>query len=97
MATTVIFGRFEWDQDKANKNERTHGIDFYAATLVFLGTHRIIAVDEAHSEKEPRYFCLGKIGRRILTVRLTPRKSSIRIIGAGFWRQGRRLYEKKNK
>lgn len=31
--------------------------------------------------------------RKIATVRFTPRKGRIRIIGAGFWRAGRKLYE----
>lgn len=97
MSATVIFGKFEWDKNKAHKNEIYHRIDFYSATLAFLDPNRIIATDEAHSISEPRYFCVGRIGRRILTVRFTPRKDNIRIIGAGFWRQGRRLYEKKNK
>ena len=95
MSATVIFGKFEWDKSKAHKNELNHGIDFYTAALAFLDPKRIIAVDEAHSVNEPRFYCIGRIGRRILTVRFTPRKNRIRMIGAGFWRQGRKLYEKK--
>ncbi len=33
--------------------------------------------------KEERLFCLGKVGGRILTVRLTYREGSIRIYGGG--------------
>jgi len=97
MSATVIFGSFEWDKKKASENEKVHGVDFYFAALAFLDPNRLIAVDEAHSEAEPRYFCIGQAGERILTVRFTPRGKRIRIIGAGFWRKGKALYEKKNK
>ncbi|GHU08368.1 hypothetical protein FACS189431_4490 [Alphaproteobacteria bacterium] len=32
-------------------------------------------------------------GRGIATVRFTIRKGNIRIIGAGYWRKGNRIYE----
>ena len=96
-STTVFFGRFEWDAEKAGKNEYNHGIDFYSATLAFLDPNRIVAIDESHSIAEPRYFCIGRIGRRVLTVRFTTRGKRVRIIGAGFWRKGKALYEEKNK
>lgn len=97
MSTTVFFSNFEWDAGKAKKNETIHGIDFYSSTLAFLDPKRIIAVDEAHSIIEPRYFCIGRIGRKILTVRFPQRGKRIRIIGSGFWRKGKVLYEEKNK
>jgi uncharacterized DUF497 family protein len=95
MSVTVLFGLFEWDENKAMFNEKQHGVDFYFATLAFLDPQRLIATDERHSALEPRFYCVGKIGSRILTVRFTNRKQRIRIIGAGFWRKGRSLYEKK--
>jgi hypothetical protein len=36
------------------------------------------------------------IGGRIATVRFTWRDNRIRIFGAGFWREGRRIYYEKN-
>jgi len=36
------------------------------------------------------------VERGILTVRFTVRKISIRIFGAGFWREGKEFYEKEN-
>jgi len=33
----------------------------------------------------------------VLTVRFTYRNNRIRIIGAGFWRKGKDIYEKQNK
>jgi uncharacterized DUF497 family protein len=56
----------------------------------------VIAVDEAHSVAEPRYFCLGIVNDRVMTVRFTVRGNTIRIIGAGYWRKGRRAYESEN-
>ncbi len=32
----------------------------------------------------------------ILTVRFTYRGETIRILGAGYWRKGKRIYEEKN-
>ena len=61
------------------------------------GIHdRVIALDTAHSSIEPRYFCFGRVGAGILTVRFTYRAGVIRIIGAGYWRKGRQIYEREN-
>ncbi|MBI2058734.1 MAG: BrnT family toxin [Nitrospirae bacterium] len=57
----------------------------------------VVAEDMRHGAgKEHRYFCLGRIGGGILTVRFTYRKEVIRILGAGYWRKGKRIYEKQN-
>jgi hypothetical protein len=40
---------------------------------------------------------MGKVGDDVVTVRFTWRRNVIRIIGAGYWRKGKRLYEKQNK
>ena len=98
MAVTVIFGNFEWDKGKEAANIKSHDVDFYSASLAFLDPHRVIAVDELHSQTEPRYFCIGLIGNKAATVRFTYRKNRIRIriIGAGFWRKGKKLYEEEN-
>ena len=45
----------------------------------------------------PKFYCFGKIDGEILTVRFTYRNNKIRIIGAGYWRQGKKIYEKENK
>jgi len=61
---------------------------------VFLDPRRKIFTDSQHSNDEQRYFCIGKVGDRIMTVRFTYRDEIIRIFGAGYWRKGRRYYEK---
>jgi uncharacterized DUF497 family protein len=92
----VNIGSFEWDVAKAKANTEKHGVDFFEAIEAFLDEQRIIAVDEAHSKEEPRYFCIGRVKNRIMTVRFTYRRKKIRIYGAGYWRKGNKLYEKEN-
>jgi uncharacterized DUF497 family protein len=93
----VSYGSFEWDSRKESSNIEKHGLDFQRASKVFLDQKRIIAKDEEHSEVEERYFCIGKYEDEVITVRFTMRKQNIRIIGAGKWRKGTKLYEKENK
>lgn len=88
--------RFEWDPDKDAANLRKHGVDFILAQRAFLDSHRVIARDVAHSQSEQRYYCFGRVGAGILAVRFTYRSGVIRIIGAGYWRKGKRIYEQEN-
>ena len=88
--------RFEWDPEKDRKNELKHEVKFEFAQYAFTDPNRIIAEDISHSQDEQRYFCFGRIGNEILTVRFTYRQNVIRIFGAGYWRKGKRIYEEKN-
>jgi uncharacterized DUF497 family protein len=88
---------FEWDSTKDLINQEKHGVSFALAQLAFLDHNRIILEDLEHSGNENRYYCLGKVTDGILTVRFTYRKSKIRIIGAGYWRKGKKIYERENK
>jgi uncharacterized DUF497 family protein len=88
---------FEWDSAKNLINQQKQGISFALAQLAFLDHQRIILEDLEHSANENRYYCLGKVTDGILTVRFTFRKSKIRIIGAGYWRKGKKIYERENK
>jgi uncharacterized protein len=87
---------FEWDSAKDRANQLKHGVAFAEAQYAFLDPKRIIAEDLEHSAEEQRYFCIGKVGESIMTVRFTWRDASIRIIGAGYWRKGKSIYEKEN-
>lgn len=88
---------FEWDDDKDHENRKKHGVPFFLAQYAFSDPDRIILEDISHSsEEEKRYFCIGKIGEGILTVRFTYRKNRIRIFGAGYWRKGKTVYEERN-
>ena len=88
--------RFEWDRTKDQENQRKHGVSFEQAQWAFADPRRVVAKDLGHSDKEERYYCFGKVDEGIITVRFTYRRRVIRIIGAGFWRRGRRIYEKEN-
>lgn len=97
MARVVVHGSFEWDEEKEKSNKQTHQLDFTEASQAFLDPDRIIAADDMHSKEEERLFCIGKVGSQIATVRFTYREKQIRIIGAGYWRKGKKFYEEKNK
>jgi len=88
---------FEWDHDKDLMNREKHGVSFALAQLAFLDGKRVILEDLEHSEHEKRFYCLGRVADGILTVRFTYRDKKIRIIGAGYWRKGKRIYERENK
>jgi len=88
---------FEWDSGKDRENQNKHGITFATAQYAFADPVRVIAEDVSHSRTEKRYYCFGKVADGVLTVRFTYRKDVIRIIGAGYWRKGKKIYEKENK
>lgn len=83
---------FEWDEDKSFKNVKKHGVSFEIAQYAFLDEKKRFCYDGKHSKDEDRYFCYGMINGKVLTVRFTLRGKYIRIIGAGYWRKGRKKY-----
>ena len=87
---------FEWDQKKNVENLQKHRVDFETAQYAFLDLKRVIAEDLSHSKEEKRYYCFAKVKGGVLTVRFTYRSNRIRIIGAGYWRRGKNIYEKQN-
>jgi uncharacterized DUF497 family protein len=88
---------FEWDPAKDKESRHKHGVSFSEAQVAFLDPSRVIARDVSHSRTEQRYYCFGRVGNGILTVRFTHRSDVIRIIGAGYWRRGKRIYEENAK
>lgn len=88
--------KFEWDEKKDVENQRKHHVSFQEAQMAFTDPHRVIARDLSHSEAEERFYCFGKVCGGILTVRFTYRKKLIRLIGAGYWRKGKAVYEQEN-
>ena len=86
---------FEWDEAKNEANQRKHGVSFEDAQLAFLDGNRVVAQDLSHSTAtEKRFYCFGKVEGEVITVRFTFRGRKIRIIGAGYWRKGKKEYEK---
>jgi hypothetical protein len=88
--------RFDWDPEKDRENQSKHGVSFGEAQFAFADPRRVIAEDLSHSSSETRYYCFGVVGEGVLTVRFTYREGVIRIFGAGYWRRGKRIYEREN-
>ncbi len=91
----VSYGDFVWNVHKEKANILKHGVGLAEASQVFWDAALRIYVDDAHSVTEERYFGVGDVNGRIMMVRFTYRNKKIRIFGAGYWRKGKGLYEKK--
>ena len=77
--------RFEWDNQKNQKNKRKHNVSFEEAQSVFLDEHAIRFFDPDHSGDEDRFLMLGmSFSLRVLVVCHCYRRddSLIRIISA---------------
>ena len=74
---------FAWDDGKAARNVRVHGVDFQEARTVFEDPFAITIPDDLHSEDEDRSVVLGlSLLSRVLLVVYTERRERIRIISA---------------
>jgi uncharacterized DUF497 family protein len=87
--------QFEWDQNKAKRNLRKHGVSFEEASSVFGDPLALTISDPLHSEEEHRFITLGESHRRrLVVVASTDRGDKIRIISARVaTRRERRDYE----
>lgn len=75
--------RFEWNNEKANSNEREHNVSFIEAATVFDDDLAVALPDPDHSMGEFRLLLLGESSwRRLLVVSYTERDDVIRIISA---------------
>ena len=77
--------QFEWDEAKAEINEKKHQISFMEASSVFYDELAIEFYDDKHSEWEDRFLLLGLSNRLNLLIichcyRET--KNTIRLISA---------------
>ena len=50
---------FEWDEDKARRNEAKHGVSFDEGRTVFNDPSAITVSDPDHSEGEDRWIDIG--------------------------------------
>ena len=83
MGRTVVFGRFEWDEQKAQANIRKHGISFEEATSVFNDPHLVQLYDEAHSSQdEERIKGIGIIKGLLVVATIFTERDRKRIISA---------------
>lgn len=87
--------QFEWDPEKARRNETKHGVSFLEAATVLDDDHASTVADPDRSEGEARYLTFGKSSSgRPLVVAHTDRGANIRIISARRMTPGeRRAYE----
>ena len=51
---------FEWDQKKARKNEKKHGVSFTEASTVFGDPLELTISDPDHSHEEFRFLSIGR-------------------------------------
>ena len=86
---------FEWDDDKAESNERKHGVSFTEAMTVFGDPLSLTGFDPGHSDEEDRYITMGtSAAGRLLIVSHTNRGDKVRLISARVaTRRERRDYE----
>lgn len=86
---------FEWDPDKAEANERKHGVSFHEGAAVFGDPLAITFSDPDHSDDEERCLTFG-LSRldRLVVVSHTERGDKTRIISARLMtRRERVIYE----
>ena len=89
---------FEWDDSKAESNERKHRVPFTEAMTVFADLLSLTGYDPDHSDGEDRYITMGmSAAGRLLLVSHTDRGEKVRIISARkAGRRERRDYEDGN-
>jgi len=74
---------FQWDEGNIDKNLQTHNVSSSECEQTFLNVPVIAYEDIKHSQKEARYYALGKTDEdRFLYIVFTVRKKQIRIISA---------------
>lgn len=86
---------FEWNESKAARNLRDHGVSFEEATTVFGDPLAITYPDPEHSDEEDRFLTFGLTSDgRFIVVSHTDRNDKIRPISAReMTRKERRDYE----
>ncbi len=74
---------FEWDKGNIDKNWIKHGVSPSECEQMFFNQPLVIADDDTHSDRESRWYALGKTdASRLLFLVFTLRKNCVRIISA---------------
>ncbi len=73
---------FEWDKQKAERNQAKHSVSFEFATRAFDDENRVTVIDNRRDYGETRYITLAKIDNRLYVVAFTLLSSIIRLISA---------------
>jgi uncharacterized DUF497 family protein len=89
---------FEWDDAKAESNERKHGVSFAEAATVFADPLSLTGYDPGHSDDEDRYITMGtSVAGRLLVISHTDRRDKVRLLSVReASRRERRDYEDGN-
>jgi len=82
----ILKVQFEWDVQKAEENERKHGVSFELARTAFGDPFVIVEIDDEHSDDELRERLLGMTSKGVLLVIFVTREhrsgQTFRIISA---------------
>lgn len=90
---------FEWNQSKARKNQKKHGVSFSEASTVFGDPLELTISDPDHSHEEFRFLSIGRsaLGNLLLVSYTERQENGIRIISARkVTKHEKRQYEQKN-
>jgi uncharacterized protein len=89
---------FEWDDAKAESNDRKHGVSITEAMTVFADPLSVTGYDPRHADDEDRFLTMGtSVGGRLLVVSHTDRGETVRVISARVaTRRERKDYEDGN-
>jgi uncharacterized protein len=89
---------FDWDEGNQDKNWIAHQVTPSECEEVFLNLPLILQPDTIHSDKEPRFYVLGKTNaERYLFIAFTIRNGKIRVISArDMSKKERRAYGETN-
>lgn len=75
--------KFEWNTEKANRNQRKHGVSFSEALTVFQDSLSLTYPDIDHSVDEDRFLIIGlSSSGNVLVISHTFRNDVVRIISA---------------
>jgi len=90
---------FQWDQGNKDKNWKKHGIPWEECEEVFFNKPLLIQNDFKHSEKENRFYALGKTNQeKKLFIVFTVRNNKVRVISArSMHKKEKDFYEKTSK
>ncbi len=78
----IVYDDFEWDEEKARRNLRRHGISFEEGLTVFEDPLFVPYESEDHSVEEKRYVIIGQSNQNRLLVVACTQRQRIRIISA---------------
>jgi len=83
MIDLTPFEGFEWDRGNDTKNWRRHAVTREECEEVFFNSPLLLGYDATHSQKEERYYVLGRTDSgRELFMAFAGRGNLIRVISA---------------